>query len=103
MLRHPLQTLRMRIPVRWSRRTVILLVMQTVDAAMHLRPKRRLLGRGVRLQTEQDPERPNPIYLPAAARGGALVRRSEPAESPRARSPSRSRTSPPPPTSSAAP
>ena len=68
MLRHPLQALRMRVPYRWSRRTVILLVMQTVDAAMHLRPKRKLLGRGVRLQTEQDPERPNPIYLPAAVR-----------------------------------
>jgi cholesterol oxidase len=68
MLRHPLQAIRMRIPYRWSRRTVILLVMQTVDAAMHLRPKRKLLGRGVRLQTEQDPERPNPIYLPAAVR-----------------------------------
>jgi cholesterol oxidase len=68
MLRHPLQTLRMRIPYRWSRRTVILLVMQTVDAAMHLRPKRKLFGRGVRLQTEQDPERPNPIYLPAAVK-----------------------------------
>jgi cholesterol oxidase len=67
MLRHPWQALRMRIPYRWSRRTVILLVMQTVDAAMHLRPRRRLLGRGVRLQTEQDPDRPNPIYLPAAA------------------------------------
>jgi cholesterol oxidase len=46
---------------------VILLVMQTVDAAMHLKPKRKLFGKGVRLQTEQDPERPNPIYLPAAA------------------------------------
>jgi cholesterol oxidase len=68
MLRHPLQAIRMRIPYRWSRRTVILLVMQTVDAAMHLRPKRKLLGRGVRLQTEQDPERPNPIYLPAAVK-----------------------------------
>jgi cholesterol oxidase len=68
ILRHPLQTLRMRVPYRWSRRTVILLVMQTVDAAMHLRPKRKLLGRGVRLQTEQDPERPNPIYLPAATK-----------------------------------
>jgi cholesterol oxidase len=67
MLRHPWQTLRMRIPYRWSRRTVILLVMQTVDAAMKLQPKRKLLGRGVRLQTEQDPDRPNPIYLPAAA------------------------------------
>ncbi len=67
ILRHPLQALRMRIPYRWSRRTVILLVMQTVDAAMHLRPKRKLLGSGVRLQTEQDRERPNPIYIPAAA------------------------------------
>jgi cholesterol oxidase len=66
MLRHPLQALRMVFPFRWSRRTVILLVMQTVDAAMHLKPKRRLFGKGVRLQTEQDRERPNPIYLPAA-------------------------------------
>ena len=60
MVRHPLQAIRMRIPYRWSRRTVILLVMQTVDAAMHLRPRRKLLGRGVRLQTEQDPDRPKP-------------------------------------------
>jgi cholesterol oxidase len=67
LLRHPLQNLRMIVPLKWSRRTVILLVMQTVDAAMHLKPKRRLFGKGVRLQTEQDSERPNPIYLPAAA------------------------------------
>jgi len=67
MARHPLQTLRMVVPLKWSRRTVILLVMQTVDAAMHLKPKRRIFGKGVRLQTEQDPDRPNPIYLPAAA------------------------------------
>ena len=46
--------------------TVILLVMQTVDAAMHLRPKRKIFGKGVRLQTEQDPERPNPTFIPAA-------------------------------------
>jgi cholesterol oxidase len=45
---------------------VILLVMQSLDAAMRLRPRRRLLGRGVRLQTEQDPNRPNPTYIPAA-------------------------------------
>ena len=66
MLRHPLRTLRMLWPFGWSRRTVILLVMQTTDAAMRLIPKRRLLGRGIRLQTEQDPERPNPTYIPAA-------------------------------------
>lgn len=68
MLRHPLRTLRMPIPYKWSRRTVILLVMQTVDAAMHLQPKRKLFGRGVRLQTEQDPDRPNPTFIPAAER-----------------------------------
>ena len=42
--------------------------MQTTDAAMRLVPKRKLFRRGVRLQTEQDPERPNPTYIPAAAR-----------------------------------
>jgi cholesterol oxidase len=66
VLRHPLRTVRMLIPHRWSQRTVILLVMQTVDAAMHFRPKRKLLGGGVRLTTEQDPGRPNPTYIPAA-------------------------------------
>ena len=65
-LGHPLRTLRSLVPFKWSRRTVILLVMQTVDAAMHLQPKRKLFGRGVRLQTEQDPNRPNPTFIPAA-------------------------------------
>lgn len=65
-LRHPLRSLRMLLPYKWSHRTVILLVMQTVDAAMHLRPKRKIFGKGVRLQTEQDPERPNPTFIPAA-------------------------------------
>jgi cholesterol oxidase len=68
MLRHPLRTARLLWPVKWSQRTVILLVMQSLDTAMRLRPKRRLLRRGVRLHTEQDPQRPNPIYLPAAER-----------------------------------
>jgi cholesterol oxidase len=66
MLRHPLQTARILWPGKWSRRTIILLVMQSLDTAMSFRAKRRLLGRGVRLQTEQDPERPNPTFLPEA-------------------------------------
>jgi cholesterol oxidase len=66
MLRYPLRTLRLIWPFGWARRTVILLVMQTTDAAMRLIPKRKLFGRGIRLQTEQDPERPNPTYIPAA-------------------------------------
>ncbi|MGZ5312686.1 MAG: FAD-dependent oxidoreductase [Solirubrobacterales bacterium] len=66
VLRHPIKFLRTMWPFRWSRRTVILLVMQTLDTAMRLVPKRKLLGRRVRLQTEQDPERPNPTFIPAA-------------------------------------
>jgi cholesterol oxidase len=66
VLRHPIRALRLLSPFGWSRRTVILLVMQTLDNAMRLRPKRRLLGRGVKLQTEQDPEKPNPTFIPAA-------------------------------------
>ena len=55
MRRHPLQTLKLlHRPWGWSRRTIILLV------------RRRWLGRGIRLQTEQDPERPNPVFIPAA-------------------------------------
>jgi cholesterol oxidase len=65
-IRHPLRFLRLFWPGKWSKRTVILLVMQTLDNAIRLRPKRRLMGRGVRLQTEQDPEKPNPTYIPAA-------------------------------------
>ncbi|MGH7268300.1 MAG: GMC oxidoreductase [Candidatus Rokuibacteriota bacterium] len=66
LLRRPLQTARLIWPFKWSRRTVILLVMQSLDTAMRLQARPRLLGRGVRLQTEQDPERPNPTYIPAA-------------------------------------
>jgi cholesterol oxidase len=68
LLRHPLRALRLLWPFGWSRRTVILLVMQTTDAAMRFVAKRRVLSPGVKLQTEQDPERPNPTYIPAAAR-----------------------------------
>jgi cholesterol oxidase len=41
--------------------------MQTLDNAVALRPRRGLFGR-LRLQTEQDPERPNPTFIPVANR-----------------------------------
>ena len=67
MARHPLATLKLVFaPRNWSQRTVILLVMQSLDSAMRLKPKRRFFVKGVRLQTEQDPERPNPTFIPAA-------------------------------------
>jgi cholesterol oxidase len=65
IVRHPVQFVRQLLPLAWSRRTMILLVMQTLDNSMRLRPKRRLLG-GLRLQTEQDPENPNPTFIPVA-------------------------------------
>jgi cholesterol oxidase len=63
--RHPIRSLKLLWPRHWSRRTIILLVMQTLDNHIALRPKRGLFG-GIRLQTEQDPERPNPTFIPVA-------------------------------------
>ncbi len=66
--RHPGRFARLQLNRwRWSERTIVILVMQTLDNAMALRPKRRLLG-GVRLQTEQDPAKPNPTFIPVANR-----------------------------------
>jgi cholesterol oxidase len=67
MARHPIQTAKLVLfPRHWSQRTVILLVMQSTDSAMRLKPKRRWFRRGVNLQTEQDPLRPNPTFIQAA-------------------------------------
>jgi cholesterol oxidase len=65
-LRHPIGLARATWPFKFSRRTVILLVMQTVDNKMRLKPRKFAFGRGIRLTTEQDPETPNPTYLPVA-------------------------------------
>jgi cholesterol oxidase len=67
MLRHPIRLARTISPRGWSRRTVIVLVMQTLDNAIALRARRTPFG-GVRLRTEQDPERPNPTFIPVANR-----------------------------------
>ncbi len=49
---------------RWSERTVIALVMQDVDSAIKVRSKRFFFG--WRLTSENDVERPNATYIPAA-------------------------------------
>ena len=49
-----------------SRRSIILLVMQSLDNSMRLRVRRRLPNGSVMLTTEQDPHRPNPDSIPAA-------------------------------------
>lgn len=65
-LRRPVSFARTLWPRGWSRRTMILLTMQTLDNQMRLKPKRRLLGAGVRLQTEEDPAKLNPRFIPVA-------------------------------------
>jgi cholesterol oxidase len=64
-VRHPLLFARLCDPRGWSRRTIILLVMQTLDNAIALRPRPGRFG-AMRLQTEQDPEKPNPTFIPIA-------------------------------------
>ena len=66
ILRHPMRFIRSTNIRGWSRRSLLTGVMQTLDNSMRLVPKRRLLGGGVRLQTQQDPEHPNPTFLPLA-------------------------------------
>jgi len=65
ILRHPVRFAKVLWPRGWSQRTIILLVMQTLDNAIALRPKLKRSG-DVRLQTEQDPERPIPTFIPVA-------------------------------------
>jgi cholesterol oxidase len=65
LARHPVRALRTLNPFGWSRNTIIVLVMQTLDNAIALRA-RRLPGGSVWLRTEQDPERPNPTFIPVA-------------------------------------
>ena len=65
MLAHPRRLAKVLFPKHWSRRTIILLVMQTLDNAIALRPRKGPFG-SFWLQTEQDPERPIPTFIPIA-------------------------------------
>src|SRR5271166_3683530 len=62
---HPKRVAQVLFPKRWSRRTIIILVMQTLDNAIALRPRKGPFG-SMWLRTEQDPERPNPTFIPIA-------------------------------------
>jgi cholesterol oxidase len=65
-LREPRRALRAWRIKGTSRRTIILLVMQSLENAIRLKVKRRLPGGAVVLTTEQDPEHPNPDKIPVA-------------------------------------
>ena len=55
----------MLFPKHYSRRTIIILVMQTLDNAIALRPRKGPFG-SLWLKTEQDPEKPIPTFIPVA-------------------------------------
>jgi cholesterol oxidase len=62
---HPSRFWQLLRTKNWSRRTIIILVMQTLDNAMALRPRQGPF-KTLWLQTEQDAERPNPTFIPVA-------------------------------------
>ncbi len=64
-IRHPGKFLKTLWPVGWSERSVVWLVMQTLDNAIAFRARRGLFGR-VKLTTEQDPLKPNPTFIEVA-------------------------------------
>jgi cholesterol oxidase len=63
-VRHPVQFLRSLSVYRWSERTVILLVMQSLDNSLRLRFRPGRFGQ--RPVTEQETGKPSPTYIPAA-------------------------------------
>jgi cholesterol oxidase len=65
LLRHPGRLAKILFAKHWSRRTIIILVMQTLDNAIALRPRKGPFNT-FWLQTEQDSERPNPTFIPIA-------------------------------------
>jgi cholesterol oxidase len=65
IVRHPKRFAQVVRPKNWSRRTIIILVMQTLDNAIALRPKQGPF-KTLWLSTEQDPERPIPTFIPIA-------------------------------------
>ena len=65
MALHPGRLAQVMFPKHWSRRTITILVMQALDNAIALRPRKGPFG-SFWLQTEQDPERPIPTFIPVA-------------------------------------
>lgn len=72
IVRHPLKFLRISWPFGWSRRSILLLVMQSHDNAIKLVPRKTLFTRRLKLTTQQDPNNPNPTFIPVANQAAEL-------------------------------
>ncbi|MTE20623.1 FAD-binding protein [Streptomyces sp. TRM43335] len=71
-LRHPVQTLRALSNRRWSERTIIGLVMQTLDNSLTTYRRTRGPGKGL-LTARQGHGAPNPDHIPEGAEAARLV------------------------------
>ncbi|GAB3295312.1 GMC family oxidoreductase [Parasphingorhabdus pacifica] len=71
-VRNPLTSIRLFWIRRWSERTVILLVMQSLDNSLTTRLRRGLFGRR-RITSEQGHGAPNPSYIPAGEEANERV------------------------------
>jgi cholesterol oxidase len=72
VLRHPAWGLRLLNTHKFAERTLILLVMQSLDNSLTVYPKRTLGGR-VKLKSRQGHGEPNPTWIPAANRAARLL------------------------------
>ncbi|MBZ4018612.1 GMC family oxidoreductase [Streptomyces purpurogeneiscleroticus] len=70
--RHPICSLRSLSNRRWSERTIIGLVMQSLDNSLTTYRKPRGIGKGL-LTARQGHGAPNPAQIPAAAEAAALI------------------------------
>ena len=73
IVRQPLRFIRTLWPFSWSRRSIILLVMQSLDNAMKFRAKKRWFSSKVRLSTEQNPDMPIPTYIDAGNKAAEWI------------------------------
>jgi cholesterol oxidase len=71
MARHPVKTAQLLRTYRWSERTVILLVMQSLDNSITTFTKKGLFGR--KYTSKQGHGEPNPAFIPAGYEANQLV------------------------------
>ncbi|WP_370946505.1 FAD-dependent oxidoreductase [Amycolatopsis sp. cg5] len=72
MVKHPVQTAKLLNGYRWSERTVILLVMQSLDNSITTYTKRGLFGRR-KYTSKQGHGEPNPSFIPAGHEANVLT------------------------------
>ncbi|NIH82607.1 FAD-dependent oxidoreductase [Amycolatopsis viridis] len=70
--KHPLQSAKLLNGYRWSERTVILLVMQSLDNSITTYTRRGLFGRR-KYTSKQGHGEPNPTFIPAGHRANELT------------------------------